>query len=138
MFNISPGLQITSWWDTECAVQVFFYYLALFLTFTDVGAPLLEQVRYHLPVIGLLHHSSKPSTSYKRKIFLYDKGDFDSYRQQLTDVDWETLFGHNDVDTIVDIITNTILNIADNTKPCQKLYLYHKKLNDFYLNQVVF
>ena len=61
--------------------------------------------------------SSKPSTSYKRKIFLYDKGDFDSYRQQLTDVDWETLFGHNDVDTIVDIITNTILNIADNTIP---------------------
>jgi hypothetical protein len=23
-FNISPGLQITSWWDIECAVQVFF------------------------------------------------------------------------------------------------------------------
>ena len=89
----------------------------LSVLFTDVGAPLLEQVRYHLPVIGLLHHSSKPLTSYKRKIFLYDKGDFDSYRQQLTDVDWETLFGHNDVDTIVDIITNTILNIADNTIP---------------------
>jgi hypothetical protein len=61
-------------------------------------------------IFGLLHHSSKPSTSYKRKIFLYDKGDFDSYRQQLTDVDWETLFEHDDVDTIVDIITNTILN----------------------------
>ena len=44
--------------------------------FTDVGAPLLEQVRYHLPVIGLLHHSSKPLTSYKRKTFLYDTGDF--------------------------------------------------------------
>ena len=28
-----------------------------------------------------------------------------------------TLFGHNDVDTIVDIIANTILNIADNTIP---------------------
>ena len=27
------------------------------------------------------------------------------------------MFGHNDVDTIVDIITNTILNIADNTIP---------------------
>jgi hypothetical protein len=78
MFNISPGLQITSWWDIECAVQVFIYY--------------------------------------KRKIFLYDKGDFDSYRQHLTDVDWETLFGHNDVDTSVDIIANTILNIADNTQ----------------------
>jgi hypothetical protein len=36
---------------------------------------------------------------------------------QLTDVDWETLLGHDDVDTIVDIITNTILNIADNTIP---------------------
>ena len=58
-------------------------------------------------MIGLLHHSSKPSTSYKRKIFLYDKGDLDSYRKQLTDVDWETMFGHDDVDTIVDIIANT-------------------------------
>jgi hypothetical protein len=44
-------------------------------------------------------------------------GDLDSYRQQLTDVDWETMFGHDDVDTIVDIITNMILNIADNTIP---------------------
>ena len=48
----------------------------LSVLFTDVGVPLLEQVKYHLPVIGLLHHSSKPSTSYKRKIFLHDKGDF--------------------------------------------------------------
>jgi hypothetical protein len=38
-------------------------------------------------------------------------GDFDSYRQ-LTDVVWETVFRHDDVD-----ITNTILNIADNTIP---------------------
>jgi hypothetical protein len=37
--------------------------------------------------------------------------------KQLTIVDWETLFGHSDVDTSVDIITNTILNIADNTIP---------------------
>jgi len=87
------------------------------LLFTHVGAPLLEQVRHHLPVISLLHHSSKPSTSYKKKLFLYDNGDFDSYRQQLTDVDWETMFGHDDVNTIVDIIANMILNIADNTIP---------------------
>jgi hypothetical protein len=52
-----------------------------------------------------------------RKIFLYYKDDLDSYRQQLTNVDWETMFGHDDVDTIVDIIANTILNIADNTIP---------------------
>jgi hypothetical protein len=64
--------------------------------FEQVGAPLLEQVRYHLPVIGLLHHSSKPLTSYKRKIFLYDKGDFDSYRQQLTDVDWARIKSNKD------------------------------------------
>jgi hypothetical protein len=68
-------------------------------------------------VIGLIHYSSKPSTSYQRKIVLYDKGDVDSYRQQLTDVDWETMFGYDDVDTIVDIIVNTILNTAYNTIP---------------------
>ena len=67
-------------------------------------------------MIGLLHHSSKLSTSYQRKIVLYDKGDFDSYRQ-LTDVDWETMFGYDDVDTIVDIIVNTILNTAYNIIP---------------------
>jgi hypothetical protein len=55
----------------------------LSVLFTYVGSPLLEYVKYHLPVIGLLHHSSKPSTSYQRKIFLYDKGDFDSYRNNL-------------------------------------------------------
>ena len=77
--------------------------------FTDVGAPLLEQVRYHLPVIGLLHHSSKPSTSYKRKIFLYDKGDFWLVQTMNYRLDWETMFGHNNVDTInVDIIAKTI------------------------------
>jgi hypothetical protein len=70
-----------------------------------------------LTVIGLIHHSSKPSTSYQRKIVLYDKGDFDSHRQQVTDVDWETMFGHDDVDTIVDIIANMFLNTADNTIP---------------------
>ena len=64
-------------------------------------------------MIGLQHHSSKPSTSYQRKIVLYDNGDFDSYRQ-LTDVDWETMFGYDDVDTIVDIIANMFLNRADN------------------------
>ena len=85
-------------------------------------------------MIGSLHHSSKPSTSYKRKIFLYDKGDFDSYRQQLTDADWETLFGHNDVDTIVDIITNTILYIADNTIPNRFITVH--KIADHGLLQV--
>ena len=67
-------------------------------------------------MIGLLHHSSKPSTSYQRKIVLYDKGDFDSYRQ-LTDVDWETMFGYDDVVTIVDIIAKMFLNTADNAIP---------------------
>ena len=54
---------------------------------------------------------------YFSHIVLYDKGDVDSYRQQLRDVDWETMFGYDDVDTIVDIIANTIVNTADNTIP---------------------
>jgi hypothetical protein len=105
------------------------------LFFTDVGAPLLEQVRYHLPVIGLLHHSSKPSTSYKRKIFLYDKGDFDSYRQQLTDVDWETLFGHNDVDTILSYYGNLIHKIKSKTDAKINFTSLLPRLVDFKLSE---
>ena len=39
---------------------------------------------------------------------------FDSYR--ITDVDWETMFGHDNVDTIVDIIAETITDSEKRVK----------------------
>jgi hypothetical protein len=48
-----------------------------------------NQVRYHLPITGVLNHPTIVNASFKRKIFLYDKGDYESYRNLLSVVDWD-------------------------------------------------
>ena len=70
--------------------------------YTEVDPPLLNQVRYHLPIAGVLNHPTIVNASFKRKIFLYDKGDYESYRNLLSVVDWDGIFRNDDID----IITN--------------------------------
>ena len=87
------------------------------ILYSEVGPPLLNQTRYHLPVIGLLHHDSSHNSSFKRKIFLYEKGDYDSYRQQLSNIDWDNIFSTENVDDITSTITANIIDIANRTIP---------------------
>jgi hypothetical protein len=47
---------------------------------------------YHLPITGVLNHPTIVNASFKRKIFLYDKGDYESYRNLLSVVDWDGIF----------------------------------------------
>jgi hypothetical protein len=80
---------------------------------TEVGPPLLNQVRYHLPITGVLNHPTIVNASFKRKIFLYDKGDYESYRNLLSVVDWDGIFRNDDIDIITNTITNTILDASN-------------------------
>jgi hypothetical protein len=50
-----------------------------FVSYAGVGPPLLDQVRCHCPVIGFLNAPKPVSKSFKRKIWLYNQGDFDEY-----------------------------------------------------------
>jgi hypothetical protein len=43
-------------------------------SYAGVGPPLLDQVRYHCPVIGILNAPKPVSKSFKRKIWLYNQG----------------------------------------------------------------
>jgi hypothetical protein len=47
------------------------------ILYSEVGPPLLDQTRYHMPTIGVLNHSIKSHSSYKRKVFMFDRGDFE-------------------------------------------------------------
>ena len=85
--------------------------------YTEVGPPMLNQVRYHLPITGVLSHPTIVNASFKRKIFLYDKGDYESYRNLLSVVDWDELFRNDDIDITTIAITNTILDAANKTIP---------------------
>ncbi|VDI06516.1 Hypothetical predicted protein [Mytilus galloprovincialis] len=87
------------------------------LLFSDVGAPLLDQIRYHLPVIGILTQPCKLHQVFKRKVYMYDRGDYDSYRHQLSLVDWDALFISNDVDVIARAITDELIDKADKNIP---------------------
>jgi hypothetical protein len=58
--------------------------------------PLQDLTRYHCPIIGFLNIPKKfPKTS-KRKIWLYDRGDYDKFKQYLSDVDWDSLISFHD------------------------------------------
>ena len=50
---------------------------------SEVGISLLDQVRYHLLVIGVIDQPCKLNNSFKRKVYLhvYDRADFSSYRE---------------------------------------------------------
>jgi hypothetical protein len=51
--------------------------------------------------------------TFKRKIWLYDRGDYDKFKQYLSDVDWYSLISSNNVNDRTTNITNSILDAAE-------------------------
>jgi hypothetical protein len=68
-------------------------------------------------VIGFLNAPKPVSKSFKRKIWLYNQGDFDEYRRLLSLTDWESIFSIDEIDKITTDISNTILSAAEATIP---------------------
>jgi hypothetical protein len=52
-----------------------------------------------------------------------NKGDYESYRNILSVVDWDGIFRNDDIDIITNTITNTILDAANKTIPNK--YIIH-------------
>ncbi|XP_071177472.1 uncharacterized protein [Mytilus edulis] len=88
-----------------------------FVPYCGVGPPLLDQIRYHCPVMGFINAQKPACLSFKRKIWLYKQGDFDEYRRILTKTNWDRIFALNDVDKINSEISNRILDAAEISIP---------------------
>lgn len=84
-----------------------------------VGEPFVHtNMRYHCPIYGILKFQNPSQHCFKRKIWLYDQGDYDSFREILRNVNWDEILNSGDnLDTIVDLFTNTILHAAEDTIP---------------------
>ena len=84
---------------------------------SGVGEPFLQQnIRYHCPVFCVLN-VSKPSTpSYQRKLYLYDKGKYQTFSTDLAQTDREILKDFN-MDTYAVNITERITALADKHIP---------------------
>jgi hypothetical protein len=86
-----------------------------YVTHCGVGPPLQDRTRYHCPIIvffflNIPNISQKTS---KRKIWLYDRGDYDKFKQYLSDVDWDSLISSNNVNDLTTNIANAILDAAE-------------------------
>ena len=59
---------------------------------SGVGEPFLEQnIRYHCPVYCVLNFVKPVSPIYQRKIYLFDRGDYQSFINDIYDTDWNLL-----------------------------------------------
>ena len=76
-----------------------------------------DLTRFHCPVVLVLKFNKPKSSTFKRHIWLYDRGNYVAYNEQLNQTDWETLIDNNNVEEVAQNITNTILTCAKNTIP---------------------
>ena len=84
---------------------------------SDVGEPFLEQnVRYHCPIYCVLNFIKAVSPCFKRKIYLFDRGDYQTFSNDLTDTNWNSLKS-NDIDTYAENITDRITFLTNKHIP---------------------
>ncbi|CAC5395380.1 unnamed protein product [Mytilus coruscus] len=87
------------------------------IVYSGVGSPLLDKTRFHCPVIGFLNSSKLQQKSSRRKIWLYDCGDYDKFRHELSLVDWDSFLLSQDVNEISTRITSAVINAAELSIP---------------------
>ena len=84
---------------------------------SGVGEPfLLQHVRYHCPVFVILTFKKEKLVNITREIWLYNQGDFNLLRQQVSNYDWNSVKS-DDVNCYAQNFTNTVLNLAKQCIP---------------------
>ena len=76
-----------------------------------------SQVRYHCPVICILKFNKCLPRSYKRRVWNYDKADFNLFRNLLSNVDWNCIIDENDIDKSVEKFTSVLIQTAEKSIP---------------------
>ena len=79
---------------------------------SGVGDPFLEQnVRHHCPVYFVLNFHKYIAPALNRHIWLYDRGNYLSFAQDIMETNWETL-KNNNIDIYAQNVTNEISKLA--------------------------
>ena len=81
--------------------------------FSDVISPFIpDLVRFHCPIIVSLKFRKPTIKTFKRHVWLYDRGNYNLFRNRLQLIDWDNTFSSGDVNEISDNITEQIINAA--------------------------
>ncbi|MEW8542639.1 MAG: reverse transcriptase family protein, partial [Candidatus Thiodiazotropha sp.] len=76
-----------------------------------------SQTRFHCPVICILKFNKCLVKSYKRRVWNYDKADFNLFRNLLSNVDWNCIINENDIEKAVENFTNLLIQTAEKSIP---------------------
>ena len=89
------------------------------IIYSGVCEPFLDvNIRYHRPIVALLHSEKRTNLNLKRKIWLYDQGDYPKLRDKISSMPWDLIFENQiGIDNIVQTVTNILLEMAAKTIP---------------------
>ena len=76
-----------------------------------------DLVRFHCPIVTILKFTKHNHQSFKRKIWLYDKADYNEYRSKLRTVDWNYFLSSDNLDQTAVNISDAIISSASETIP---------------------
>ena len=76
-----------------------------------------DLIRYHCPIIVILHLKNPKSVSFKRNIWKYDQGDFIKYRQILDSTNWTHLLSITDLELLAVNFNKILLDAAKTSIP---------------------
>ena len=84
---------------------------------SGVGEPfLMQDIRYHCPVFCIFKFKRHVVKPFRREIWMYEQGNYDSFRQKVYDFDWKSI-RDNDVNLYARTFTDNLLNIAEECIP---------------------
>lgn len=84
---------------------------------SGVGEPFLEQnIRYHCPVYCVINFNKIKTPVYRRKVYLYDRGDYQAFAADLRQTDWN-IIKSDDIDVYAENFSDTITNLANKHIP---------------------
>ena len=89
------------------------------IQYSGVCEPFLDvNIRYHRPIIALLNVTKPKNSTTRRKIWLYDRGDFKSFRNKIKNAQWENILDTNaTMEEITELMTDKILEKASESIP---------------------
>ena len=82
-----------------------------------IGEPFLKRnIRYHCPVFYVLTFSKPLAPLYKRRVFIYDRGNYQTFSNGLVQTDWQILKSEN-INTYAENITKRITTLTNKHVP---------------------
>ena len=84
---------------------------------SGIGDPFLHQdIRYHCPVFGIFNFSKPKIKCFKRRVWQYDRGDYNLIRQKAFSSDWNSL-QNPDINIHIKNFYNLLTEFTDSCIP---------------------